>query len=215
MLAVFFRFFSSKNYRLIFHPFLTKSISVSIIVACLYFVLAENPFVIGDSQSSVSVFKVDREIPKFRIRNEKEDFFTEENLQNGKYLIYFGYGDCRSICRTGISKLNHLLSMREFSSWSLVLVSLDPEKDRVQESWLRKYVSHWEKSPILLLPENREESRKIAKRFQLIVNEEFSGEIFHQNSLYITDTKGKIRVVIPDMSEFSEKTFQTVNVAID
>ncbi|PJZ52444.1 SCO family protein [Leptospira adleri] len=197
-----------------FHSFVSKSISASIIAGCLYFVLAANPFVIADLQNAGIGFKTDRDIPKFRIQNDKDIYIADSDLKGGKYLIYFGYGDCRSVCRTGISKLETFLSKEEFSSWNLVLISLDPEKDRDKKSWLRKYLSHWKKQPILLLPESREDSKKIADRFQVVVNDGFGSDIAHQNSVLMTDTKGKIAFVISDLNGFSETAFQKLNARV-
>ncbi|MBM9500650.1 SCO family protein [Leptospira sp. 201903071] len=197
-----------------FHPIISKLFSASIIIVCLYFVLAANPFVIGDRQRPDSGLRVDRELPKFRIRNDENVFIAESDLQDRKYLIYFAYGDCMSVCRTGLSKLNTLLSKEEYKSWNLVLISLAPKEDRKNRSWMRNYLSHWKRRPILLLPEDRQEAEKIAGLFQVGVNKGLNEEILHRNPLFITDNKGRIRIVYPDLTAFSEESFRNLEVKV-
>ncbi|AOP36467.1 hypothetical protein A0128_20865 [Leptospira tipperaryensis] len=196
------------------YPIVSKSISALIIAVCLYFVLAANPFVVRDQTHRDSGMKVDRELPAFQIRNGENFVITDTDLYGRKYLIYFGYGDCKSVCRTGISKLETLLSKEEFSSWNLALISLDPEKDREKQSWMRKYLSRWKREPILLLPKDRKDAEKIAALFQVSVSAGFEESIVHQNPLFVVDETGKIRVVYPDLSGFSEESLHKLSAKV-
>ncbi|MBM9576124.1 SCO family protein [Leptospira sp. 201903070] len=198
------------NYRSI----ISKFISVSIILVCFYFVFAANPFVIGDLKHPDSGLKVDRELPKFKIRNAEGFFISDSDLQIRKYLIYFAYGECKSVCRTGLSKLETFFSKEEFKSWGFVLISLSPKEDREKQSWMRKYLSRWKRQPILLLPEDRQEAERIAGLFQVAVSKGTDDEILHRNPLFITDDNGRIRIVYPDLSVISEESFRNLEAKI-
>ncbi|WP_167883482.1 SCO family protein [Leptospira gomenensis] len=171
------------------------------VLVCFYLVLIANPFRIRDSSGAdAHGIVTDREIPEFRLYDFGNFLFTKSSLIGKPYLIYFVYGNCKSVCSVGISKLENYASRRGVSGYDLALISLNPEKDRKEGSNLFKSVSRWKKAPLLLFPESRSEAERLARSFRLSVVSKSEEEILHSDYLFVTEGNGKIAAVIPDFS---------------
>ncbi|MDV6237373.1 SCO family protein [Leptospira ellisii] len=182
--------------------FLSKAVAGLSVFVCFYLVFVANPFRIRDSSGlDVSGVLTDREIPEFRLYDFGNFLFTKSSLLGKPYLIYFVYGNCKSVCSVGISKLEKYASRNALSAYDLALISLNPEKDRKEDSNLFRSVAHWKKAPLLLFPENRSEAESLARSFRISVFSGSEDEILHSDLLFVTEGNGKIAAVIPDFSE--------------
>ena len=99
------------------------------------------------SQLGTVVFETPRAVEWQGLQNHKGQTFSNENLQGGWTLVYFGYTFCPDICPITLSQWNKLDAKLKEDNPELakkvryVMVSVDPRRDTVEK--LNAYVPHF------------------------------------------------------------------------
>lgn len=126
-------------------------------------------------------------------------------------LLYFGYASCPDVCSTALSKMSlalQNLSQKERSQVKTLFISLDPEHDTVES--LKSYVRYYHGS-FIGATATKPELNAIAKQYGVrsrMVQKSGSLESWldHTAYLYIIDTSGKLKIVLPHKTQVTEIT---------
>ncbi len=86
----------------------------------------------GPSIDYGTVVASQRALPPFSLLGANDLTFSNENLQGKWTLMFFGFASCPDVCPTTLAtlaKTSSLLSAEARSSFQVVFISVDPEKD--------------------------------------------------------------------------------------
>ena len=82
------------------------------------------------------LFETPRSLGEFELVNHLGEPFTQESLRGGWTLVFFGFTYCPDICPATMGFLNQLMSElegTEVADTSVVMVSVDPARDTVEQ----------------------------------------------------------------------------------
>ena len=141
--------------------------------------------------NEITVFPKIKVISKFKLMDEKNQVFTNSNLQGKWSLVFFGYTHCPDVCPTTLANLNKIyrkLSSKDQQKLQIIFVSVDPERDNAAQ--LKNYLGFFNKNFIGVtgsLTQLTDFSREMGAVF-------FKGEV-DKNGNYAVDHTSKVFVL--------------------
>jgi len=85
-------------------------------------------------------------INEFKLKDHKNNFFTNKSLKNNWSLLFMGYTHCPDVCPATLNivkQVHELMNEQGQISPQMVFISIDPERDTPER--LAEYVSYFNK----------------------------------------------------------------------
>jgi len=137
----------------------------------------------------------------FQLRAHDGRYWSTLQARGKVVVLVFGYSFCPDVCPTALATV--AVAMRELGADAQrvqpLFVSLDPDRDTPDK--LEPYV-HWFHPSMIGLTGTPEELEQVAKRYQVRYTFVGKGEkehytMDHSANLYLLDTEGKLRGIMP------------------
>ena len=140
------------------------------------------------------VFDTPRDSGKFVLTNHKGTEFTDQSLEGDWTLLFFGFTYCPDICPTTLSFLAELkgsLEGTEAASTDVVMVSVDPARDTVEQ--LSTYVPYFHPEFLGVtgdFPDILSFARRFNAPFRKVTMEDGSYQMDHSANVVLINPKG-------------------------
>jgi len=106
------------------------------------------PRVMTDTELKINgayMFEVPRALPPFALTDHQGEVFDNARLQGKWTLVFFGFTHCPDICPTTMALLSQLMNklegLPEAADTQVVMVTVDPARDKVEQ--LALYVPYF------------------------------------------------------------------------
>ena len=140
------------------------------------------------------VFDTPRDSGKFVLTNHKGTEFTDQSLEGDWTLLFFGFTYCPDVCPTTLSFLAELkvsLDGTEAASTNIVMVSVDPARDTVEQ--LSTYVPYFHPEFLGVtgdFPDILSFARRFNAPFRKVTMEDGSYQMDHSANVVLINPKG-------------------------
>ena len=140
------------------------------------------------------VFDTPRDSGKFVLTNHKGMEFTDQSLEGDWTLLFFGFTHCPDVCPTTLSFLAELkgsLEGTEAASTDVVMVSVDPARDTVEQ--LSTYVPYFHPEFLGVtgdFPDILSFARRFNAPFRKVTMEDGSYQMDHSANVVLINPKG-------------------------
>ena len=140
------------------------------------------------------IFDTPRDPGKFVLTNHKGGEFTDQSLEGDWTLLFFGFTYCPDVCPTTMSFLAELKSSldgTEAESTDVVMVSVDPARDTVEQ--LSTYVPYFHSEFLGVtgdFPDILSFARRFNAPFRKVTTEDGSYQMDHSANVVLINPKG-------------------------
>lgn len=138
-------------------------------------------------------------LKSFSLIDNKEQAFTNMNLNNKWSFVFFGYTHCPDICPTTLVTLKHINKAltkhpHAKSNFQVIFVSVDPERDTPKS--LASYVSFFNKD-FIAVTGHADKLKAFAKQFSAAYIKEASDTpgnylMSHTSSIFLVNPKAEL-----------------------
>lgn len=128
------------------------------------------------------------EIPKFSLRNQNSEAFTNKNLEGKTYILNLFYKDCEKRCQKLMNGIRKIQDLYKRDKLNILIVSISTDSVNDNPENLKKYGDNLgiDFSSWYLLSGNRDETEKI-------ITKVFSEHLSEQTKIAIVDNEGNVR----------------------
>ena len=137
---------SAKNMRGVWITIMVVALFIALVVSSFVYRVSQ-PRIMGETAmraNGLYLFETPRDPGEFALVDHRGEAFTPERLKDQWSLIFFGFTHCPDVCPTTLSFLAELkgqLESTEASDTQVVMVSVDPARDTVEQ--LASYVPYF------------------------------------------------------------------------
>ena len=179
------------------------ALTVTVILLGIAFIVAgfvhriQQPRIMTVSEmraNGLFIFDTPRDPGKFVLTNHKGIEFTDQSLEGDWTLLFFGFTYCPDVCPTTLSFLAELkgsLEGTEAASTDVVMVSVDPARDTVEQ--LSAYVPYFHPEFLGVtgdFPDILSFARRFNAPFRKVTMEDGSYQIDHSANVVLINPKG-------------------------
>lgn len=140
------------------------------------------------------IFDTPRDSGAFSLISHRAEAFTESSLEGDWTLVFFGFTHCPDICPTTLSFLAELkdnLDGTEAASTRVVMVSVDPARDTVEQ--LAQYVPYFHPEFLGVtgeFPEILSFARRFNAPFRKVMRDDGDYQIDHSANVVLINPRG-------------------------
>ena len=183
---------------------------LGLLIFLVWLVFYSHTDILGDKSLHSMTFKEKPVGGDFQV-NTSDGEIALSDFKDKVVILYFGYATCPDVCPSSLSKISlalQNLSQKERSHVKTLFVSLDPERDTVDG--LKDYV-HYYNGSFIGGTTTKAKLDKIAEQYGVIYHRVKADTALgywldHTAYVYIIDTDGKIKSLLPQGSNVAEMT---------
>lgn len=148
--------------------------------------------------ASGTVFPKPRLVQPFNLVDDKNQPFTNKNLQGHWSLLFFGFTHCPELCPTTLSILNQAYQLLEKQGQKplprVVFISVDPERDTA--SVIAQYVTGFNKN-FIGATGTAEQMEKLTQNFSVLYMKVAQPGDTQAKEIYNIDHSGTVSLIDP------------------